>query len=70
MYHPTRSEINNTQWDGNLIPIYREIVADMETPVSAFLKINHGGTLSYWKVSRAGKDWRATVLSALSHTVS
>ena len=43
MYHPTRSEINNTQWDGNLIPIYREIVADMETPVSAFLKINHGG---------------------------
>jgi len=43
MYHPTLAEIKNTKWDGNLIPVYREIVADMETPVSAFLKINRGG---------------------------
>ena len=43
MYHPTLDEIKNTKWDGNLIPVYREIVADMETPVSAFLKINRGG---------------------------
>ena len=26
-----------------MVPVYREIVADMETPVSAFLKINRGG---------------------------
>ena len=43
MYHPTLAEIKNKKWDGNLIPVYREIVADMETPVSAFLKINRGG---------------------------
>ena len=43
MYHPTLSEIKNKKYDGNLIPVYREIVADMETPVSAFLKINRGG---------------------------
>ena len=43
MYHPTLSEIKRNKWDGNLIPVYREIVADMETPVSAFLKINRGG---------------------------
>ena len=43
MYHPTLDEIKNTKWNGNLVPVYREIVADMETPVSAFLKINHGG---------------------------
>jgi anthranilate synthase component I len=43
MYHPTLNEIKNTKWDGNLVPVYREIVADMETPVSAFLKINRGG---------------------------
>jgi len=24
---------------GNLIPVYREILADMETPVSAFRKL-------------------------------
>jgi anthranilate synthase component 1 len=43
MYYPTLSEIKSKRWDGNLIPVYREIVADMETPVSAFLKISHGG---------------------------
>ena len=29
--------------EGNSIPIYREIVADLETPVSAFLKIKRSG---------------------------
>jgi anthranilate synthase component 1 len=43
LYHPTLSEIKNNKYDGNLVPVYREIVADMETPVSAFLKINRGG---------------------------
>ena len=43
MYHPTLAEIKKNKWDGNLIPVFREIVADMETPVSAFLKINRGG---------------------------
>jgi anthranilate synthase component 1 len=43
MYHPTLSEIKNNTYDGNLIPVYLEIMADMETPVSAFLKINCGG---------------------------
>jgi anthranilate synthase component 1 len=28
---------------GNLVPIYREIVADLDTPISAFLKVNRGG---------------------------
>jgi anthranilate synthase component 1 len=43
MYYPTLEEIKKHKKDGNLIPIYREIVADLETPVSAFLKISHGG---------------------------
>ncbi|MEC4669107.1 MAG: anthranilate synthase component I, partial [Nitrospirota bacterium] len=29
---------------GNLIPLYREILADLETPVSAFTKIDHGSS--------------------------
>src|SRR5262245_56426382 len=28
---------------GNLVPVYREIFADLDTPVSAFLKIDDGG---------------------------
>jgi anthranilate synthase component 1 len=43
MYYPSLEEVKQCKKDGNLIPIYREIVADLETPVSAFLKINHGG---------------------------
>jgi anthranilate synthase component 1 len=43
MYYPSLTEIKSQKWEGNLIPVYREIVADMETPVSAFLKIGRGG---------------------------
>jgi anthranilate synthase component 1 len=43
MYYPTLEEVKRHKKDGNLMPIYREIVADLETPVSAFLKINRGG---------------------------
>jgi anthranilate synthase component I len=43
VYYPTLDEVKKLSNDGNLVPIYREIVADMETPVTAFLKINRGG---------------------------
>jgi anthranilate synthase component 1 len=43
MYYPTLEEVKQYKDRGNMIPIYREIVADLETPVSAFLKINRGG---------------------------
>lgn len=43
MYYPTLAEVKKYEGDGNLVPIYREIVADLETPVSAFLKVNRGG---------------------------
>jgi len=43
MYYPTLEEVKKHKKDGNLIPVYREIVADLETPVSAFLKVNRGG---------------------------
>src|SRR3990172_2805758 len=43
MYYPTLAEVKKLKKTGNLVPVYREIVADLETPVSAFLKINRGG---------------------------
>ncbi len=43
MYYPTLPDVKKLSQDGNVVPIYREIVADLETPVSAFLKINRGG---------------------------
>jgi anthranilate synthase component 1 len=58
MYSPTLDEIKSRQNEGNLVPIYREIVADLETPVSAFLKISRGGR-SFLLESVEGGQWLA-----------
>jgi anthranilate synthase component 1 len=42
MYHPSLKEFIKKSKKGNLIPVYREILADFETPVSAFTKIDTG----------------------------
>ena len=42
MYYPTKKEFKKLSKKGNLIPVYRELLADMETPVSAFKKIDTG----------------------------
>jgi len=42
MYHPGIEELENLKDKGSRVAVYREIVADMETPVSAYLKINRG----------------------------
>ncbi|MCH7620401.1 MAG: anthranilate synthase component I [Chloroflexi bacterium] len=39
MYHPTLEEVKAQADQGNLIPVYRSINADLETPVSAYLKV-------------------------------
>ena len=43
MYYPTLEEVRQLKKkDGNLVPVYREINADLETPVSAYLKVARG----------------------------
>jgi anthranilate synthase component 1 len=42
-YTPSLDEFMRRAEQGNLIPVYREILADLETPVSAFLKLRAGG---------------------------
>src|ERR1051325_6852638 len=39
MHHPSKKEFLQLAKRGNLIPVYREILADQETPVSAFHKL-------------------------------
>lgn len=43
---PTFSEFKNLATQGNLIALYRELIADTETPISAFLRVK-GGSYSY-----------------------
>jgi anthranilate synthase component 1 len=42
MYHPTLDEVQELAKQGNLVPVYRDINADLETPVSAYLKVAKG----------------------------
>ncbi len=43
MYHPTLEEFRGLGDQGNLVPVYREIAAELDTPLSAFLKVKRGG---------------------------
>jgi anthranilate synthase component 1 len=43
MYSLTLEEVKKMKVKGASVPVYREIVADLETPVSVFLKINRDG---------------------------
>ncbi|HAJ56892.1 MAG TPA: anthranilate synthase component I [Candidatus Omnitrophica bacterium] len=42
MIKPTFKEFKKLAKKGNVIPVYKDILADLETPVSAFLKIDSG----------------------------
>jgi anthranilate synthase component 1 len=42
MYKPTLDQVRSLAGQGNLIPIYRELPADLETPVSVYLKLRDG----------------------------
>ncbi|MDH4270237.1 MAG: anthranilate synthase component I [Dehalococcoidia bacterium] len=42
MYYPTLEEAHRLRQYGNLVPVCRDIQADLETPVSAYLKIARG----------------------------
>src|SRR5215469_3233231 len=43
MYSPTLEEFQKLATQGNLIPVARRILADLETPLSAYRKIRGAG---------------------------
>ncbi len=57
MYFPALDDFLVLAGRGNLIPVYREILADMETPVSAFKKIDDGMTSFLLESIEGGEKW-------------
>jgi anthranilate synthase component 1 len=57
VYRPTYEEFTATARHGNLIPVYKEILADLETPVSAFLKIDDGRYAYLLESVEGGEQW-------------
>ncbi|MBN2429206.1 MAG: anthranilate synthase component I [Deltaproteobacteria bacterium] len=57
MYFPSLDGFRSLLTRGNLIPVYREILADMDTPVSAFKKIDDGETSFLLESIEGGEKW-------------
>ncbi len=57
MYYPDLETFSDLASSGNLIPVYREIMADMDTPVSAFRKIDDGRFSFLLESIEGGEKW-------------
>lgn len=56
MIYPDFKEFKHKAKEGNLIPVYREILADLDTPVSAFLKLK-GKAGFLFESLEGGEKW-------------
>src|SRR6185436_4639699 len=54
--HPTRDEFATLATQGNVIPVYADLMADFETPVSAYAKLKEAGP-SYLLESVEGGEY-------------
>ena len=57
MIVPTRSEFASLARSGRLVPVYREVFADHETPVSAFRKVDDGPYSFLLESVEGGEKW-------------
>lgn len=57
MYLPDQTDFATLAAQGNLIPVYREIMADMDTPVSAFKKLDDGNCSFLLESIEGGEKW-------------
>ncbi len=56
MYKPSLEEFKKNAQSGNLIPVYKEILADLDTPVSAYMKIKGEYSFLFESVE-GGEKW-------------
>ena len=57
MITPSLAEFRALAKSGRLVPIYREVFADQETPVSAFRKIDDGPYSFLLESVEGGEKW-------------
>ncbi|OGP85771.1 MAG: anthranilate synthase component I [Deltaproteobacteria bacterium RBG_16_54_11] len=70
MYYPAFERFKQLTNEGNLIPIYREILADTETPVSALMKLRAKPHCFLLESVEGGEKWgRYTFLGFDPHCI-
>jgi anthranilate synthase component 1 len=57
MYYPDFESFKELTGKGNLIPVYKEIIADMETPVSALMKLGLSSHVFLLESVEGGEKW-------------
>ena len=57
MYYPDLAEFKRQAEKATVIPVYRELLADLETPVSAFRKIDDGRYSFLLESVEGGEKW-------------
>lgn len=57
MYYPDLATFKKLCTAGNVIPVYREILADMETPVSALMKLRDNPHVFLLESVEGGEKW-------------
>jgi len=56
-YRPSLEEFKEKAGQGNLVPVYKEILADLDTPVSAYMKISQGSYSFLLESIEGGDKW-------------
>ena len=57
MYYPNFDAFEKLSREGNLIPVYREVLADMETPVSVLMKLRSREGAFLLESVEGGEKW-------------
>src|SRR5512147_2212436 len=57
MVQPDFATFSDLARQGNLIPVYREILGDLETPVSAYKKLRGAGDSFLLESVEGGEKW-------------
>src|SRR6185369_18014508 len=57
MIVPSKSEFATLGKGGKLVPVYREVSADLDTPVSAFRKVDEGPYSFLLESVEGGEKW-------------
>ncbi len=57
MLRPSREEFTRLATQGNLIPVVREILADLDTPLSLFRRLDDGQTSFLYESVEGGEKW-------------
>jgi anthranilate synthase component 1 len=57
VYHPSKEEFLSLAQQGNLVPVFREVMADIETPISIFKKVAIGSESFLLESVEGGERW-------------